>query len=106
MSSTEDGIVYSWGYGILGLGPRVEHSREPKPIPRTLFGANELSPDSRVVSLASGLYNFAVINSGGDLYTWGRNQHGSLGLGHTKPQMFPLRGSAEEIFSRGISADF
>ncbi|XP_003740298.1 RCC1-like G exchanging factor-like protein [Galendromus occidentalis] len=91
LASDEEGRVYCWGYGILGLGPAVGHSSSPKQIPAALFGATELSPNTRVVSLASGLNDFAAINDQGHLFTWGRNQNGCLGLGHEKNQMFPLK---------------
>lgn len=86
----ENGQVFSWGYGVLGLGPKVEHSRNPRLIPPPLFGANELNPDSVPVRLEAGMANFAAVTNRGHLYTWGRNNNGSLGLGHTKSQMFPL----------------
>ena len=80
-----------WGYGILGKGPVVEHSVEPTEIPVTLFGRNEFNPHSKVVSISGGLSQFAAITDSGDLYIWGRNRNGSLGLGHLKDQFFPIK---------------
>lgn len=33
----------------------------------------------------------AAITTDGNLYTWGKNKWGQLGLGHTKDQYFPLQ---------------
>lgn len=88
---TESGEVFVWGYGILGKGPNVEHSVEPSPIPPTLFGRNEFNTDCRVVSVFGGLGQFAALTNAGDLYVWGRNRQGSLGLGHLNNQFFPIK---------------
>lgn len=47
-SFSEDGQVYTWGFGPLGKGPNVTHSKTPTPIPLTLFGQNELTPNAKV----------------------------------------------------------
>ena len=47
--------------------------------------------DNTPVSVVSGLYHLSVTTSGGDLFTWGHNRHGTLGLGHTDDRLFPLR---------------
>ncbi|XP_043239071.1 RCC1-like G exchanging factor-like protein isoform X1 [Amphibalanus amphitrite] len=85
------GEVYVWGYGMLGKGPELDVSKEPSLIPPTLLGRNDFSPDNTPVSVVSGLYHLSVTTSGGDLFTWGHNRHGALGLGHTEDRLFPLR---------------
>ncbi|ELU01947.1 hypothetical protein CAPTEDRAFT_158323 [Capitella teleta] len=87
----DKGDVYVWGYGLLGCGPQVEQSALPMQIPPTLFGKNELNPDAQVVDLQCGLYHFAALTSDGDLFTWGRNMRGALGLGTAKDQYFPYK---------------
>lgn len=89
----ENGDVFTWGYGILGLGPKVEYLEKPTRIPATLFGRNEMSPESRVTSIACGINHMAAINSDNDVYMWGRNKLGCLGLGHTDDKYFPLKTS-------------
>lgn len=86
-----------WGYGILGKGPAVEQSAEPSPIPLTLFGRNEFNPTCKVNSIYAGLSQFAAITDTGDLYIWGRNRQGSLGLGHLNNQYFPIKVSRMKI---------
>ncbi|CAG9796320.1 unnamed protein product [Diatraea saccharalis] len=87
----EQGDVFVWGYGLLGLGPNVQHAAKPKLIPAPLFGRNEFNPECVVDKVACGIGHLAAITNNGDLYMWGRNRHGCLGLGHSKDQNFPLR---------------
>lgn len=87
----EHGDVFTWGYGILGLGPSVDYAKKPTRIPPTLFGKNEMNPNSRVMSISCGISHMAAINSDNDLFMWGRNKFGCLGLGHRDDQFFPLK---------------
>ncbi|CAG9816997.1 unnamed protein product [Phaedon cochleariae] len=80
----DDGNVFSWGYGLLGAGPEAQQSKVPIHIPSTLFGKNHFQVDSKVVKVKCGLYNAAAITNFGDLYMWGRNKYGCLGLGNEK----------------------
>lgn len=87
----ESGDVFVWGFGILGLGPQVEHLKNPTLIPPTLFGRNPFNPENKVISINCGLSHLAAINSDNDLFTWGRNKFGCLGLGHDNDQFFPYK---------------
>ncbi|XP_055684508.1 RCC1-like G exchanging factor-like protein [Lutzomyia longipalpis] len=87
----EHGDVFVWGYGVLGLGPTAECILTPQQIPSTLFGRNEFSKDSVVTSIYSGISHMGAINSDGDLFMWGINKHGCLGLGHRKDMYFPFK---------------
>lgn len=89
----DQGEVFVWGYGILGLGPSVEHRLKPTRIPSTLFGRNDFSPNSRITSIYSGISHMAAINSENDLYVWGKNKFACLGLGHENDQYFPFKAS-------------
>lgn len=44
-----------------------------------------------VTKVACGVGHLAAVTNDGDLYMWGRNRHGCLGLGHGKDQHFPLK---------------
>ena len=46
---TGEGTVYVWGFGILGLGPKVQNVLKPTPIPQTLFGNNPYEPNEKVI---------------------------------------------------------
>lgn len=87
----ENGDVFIWGYGILGLGPKEDHSKEPKQIPATLFGRNEINPNCKVTSISSGITHVGAVNDQNDLFMWGKNKFGCLGFGNTKDQFFPLK---------------
>ncbi|XP_063616327.1 RCC1-like G exchanging factor-like protein [Cydia splendana] len=89
--ANEQGDVFVWGYGLLGLGPNVSNSTKPKLIPPAFFGRNEFNPECVVQQVVCGIGHLAAITNNGDLYMWGRNRHGCLGLGHCKDQHFPMK---------------
>ncbi|XP_011170411.1 RCC1-like G exchanging factor-like protein [Solenopsis invicta] len=91
MILNSEGNVYVWGYGILGLGPQVQKVLKPTMIPPTLFGNNIYNRNVKVTNIYCGISQLAALTNIGDLYMWGCNKFGSLGLGHTKDQFFPLR---------------
>lgn len=83
--------MFVWGYGILGTGPEVKASKVPIRIPKTLFGRNEFQPDSVVDSVVCGVSHIFAVTNLGDMYGWGKNRMGCLGLGTEKDQYFPLK---------------
>lgn len=102
----EDSNVFIWGYGILGLGPRVDYAKVPTLIPPTLFGKNEFNPESRVTSISCGISHMAAINSDDDLFMWGRNKFGCLGLGHKDDQLFPFKAAVgAKVLKVGCGVD-
>uniref|UniRef100_A0A3Q2TVB6 RCC1 like n=1 Tax=Fundulus heteroclitus TaxID=8078 RepID=A0A3Q2TVB6_FUNHE len=87
----EKGEVFVWGYGILGKGPKLSESSTPEMIPPTLFGRSEFNPTVAVVAVRCGLSHFAAVTDGGELFVWGKNVRGCLGIGKTDDQFFPWR---------------
>lgn len=87
----DNGEVFSWGYGLLGVGPNVQNSKVPLQIPDTLFGKNDFQPDCMVENVYCGLSHAGAVTNNGDLYMWGRNRSACLGLGHEKDQYFPFK---------------
>ncbi|XP_076243008.1 RCC1-like G exchanging factor-like protein [Calliopsis andreniformis] len=85
------GEVYVWGYGILGFGPEVKRVPQPTLIPSVLFGKNAYEKNTKVVKIFCGMSQLAALTNVGDLYMWGCNKFGSLGLNHFKDQFFPLK---------------
>lgn len=83
--------VYSWGFGLLGFGPNIQQCIKPTKIPEVLFGLNDFQPDNIVVNIFCGVSHSAVVTSKGDLFSWGRNRNGCLGLRNDKDQNFPLK---------------
>ena len=69
-----DGTVWAWGLnsnGQLGIGG-VSNVYEPTNI-KDLNGKN-------VIAIHAGEYHSIALTSDGDVYTWGANEHGQLGL--------------------------
>ncbi|XP_023818108.1 RCC1-like G exchanging factor-like protein isoform X1 [Oryzias latipes] len=87
----EKGEVFVWGYGILGKGPNLSESSTPELIPPTLFGRSEFSPSAAVSRIRCGLGHFAAVTEGGELFVWGKNIRGCLGIGKRDDQFFPWR---------------
>ncbi|XP_018319637.1 RCC1-like G exchanging factor-like protein [Agrilus planipennis] len=101
----EDGQVFSWGYGLLGAGPKVQYSKKPVLLPEILFGKNEFQTDSKVIKIKAGIGHAAAISNYGNLYMWGRNRSGCLGMGHDKDQPFPFRVSVSGLV-KDVSCGF
>ncbi|XP_066593318.1 RCC1-like G exchanging factor-like protein [Prorops nasuta] len=91
MVLNNEGHVYVWGYGILGLGPEVERVKIPQMIPETLFGKNIYQQNTKIVSIYAGINHLGALTNKGDLFMWGCNKFGSLGLGHQNNQFFPFK---------------
>ncbi|XP_068456968.1 RCC1-like G exchanging factor-like protein [Clinocottus analis] len=87
----ERGEVFVWGYGILGKGPKLSESSTPEMIPSTLFGGSEFNPSVAVTSVRCGLNHFAAVTDRGELFVWGKNVRGCLGIGKKDDQYFPWR---------------
>lgn len=86
-----EGHVFVWGYGILGKGPNLVETALPEMIPPTLFGLTEFSPDVQVSRIWCGLSHFAALTDRGELFVWGKNIRGCLGIGRLEDQYFPWR---------------
>jgi len=84
MLLNEDGEVWVWGYGILGKGPDQQ-------IPPSLFGLTDFKTNVSVRSITCGLGSFAATTNKGELYCWGKNRNGCLGIGSKRDQFFPWK---------------
>jgi alpha-tubulin suppressor-like RCC1 family protein len=96
LAITRDGNLYGWGeakMGQLGLGKQRE-VRIPQRIPIIEEASKQ---EHRVVSCSAGFGHTACLTESGDLYTWGFNIYGQLGLGDRKTRWYP------EKVSRDIS---
>ncbi|KAM3610146.1 uncharacterized protein V6R79_026111 [Siganus canaliculatus] len=81
---TRDGQVYTWGQdsrGQLGLGKRKLDTSSPQHL-------RSLSSLPLVQIAAGGEQSFALSVSGG-VFSWGRNDHGQLGLGDRTDRHIP-----------------
>ncbi|XP_012592732.2 RCC1 and BTB domain-containing protein 2 isoform X1 [Microcebus murinus] len=83
---TSDGEVFAWGYnnsGQVGSG-----STANQPIPRRVTGCLQTKA---VVNIACGqMCSMAVVDTG-EVYVWGYNGNGQLGLGSSGNQPTPCR---------------
>uniref|UniRef100_T1H2N0 RCC1-like domain-containing protein n=1 Tax=Megaselia scalaris TaxID=36166 RepID=T1H2N0_MEGSC len=106
MILNEEGLVYTWGYGILGFGPFVQQGNRPEQLLPPLFGRNDFSDKTSVVSIGSGVFHMGAINSDGDLFVWGKNRFSCLGLGHKKDQFFPFKTAVNgKVLKVGFGVD-
>ncbi|CAM4733826.1 unnamed protein product [Leuciscus chuanchicus] len=79
---TSDGTVYSWGSGSHGqLGHGALTSQDEPQVVEALWGVP-------IRAVSAGSWHSASVSAGGDLYMWGWNESGQLGL--------PSRGLEEE----------
>ncbi|XP_006889726.1 PREDICTED: Williams-Beuren syndrome chromosomal region 16 protein [Elephantulus edwardii] len=86
-----EGHVFVWGYGILGKGPNLVETALPEMIPPTLFGLTDYNPEVQVSRVWCGLSHFAALTNKGELFVWGKNIRGCLGIGRLEDQYFPWR---------------
>ncbi|XP_060066382.1 RCC1-like G exchanging factor-like protein [Ylistrum balloti] len=88
---TEKGHVFVWGYGILGKGPNLESAETPQKIPPALFGQYDLDAQSKLVDISCGISHFMALSDSGNVYSWGKNRSGCLGLYVQRDQFYPLK---------------
>uniref|UniRef100_A0A8D0G975 HECT-type E3 ubiquitin transferase n=1 Tax=Sphenodon punctatus TaxID=8508 RepID=A0A8D0G975_SPHPU len=87
LALNDKGQVYAWGFAIdgqLGLPGMEECVRVPRNI-------KSLS-DIQIVKVACGHYHSFALSKGSEIFSWGQNKYGQLGLGYeykrqTSPQM-------------------
>ncbi len=78
--SIANGVLYCWGandYGQLGTGD-ISPRTTPTPVAR---GAGQVFQNLRVTQVSTGTSHICAVASG-DLYCWGRNADGELGVGY------------------------
>eukprot|EP00930_Biecheleria_cincta_P026010 TRINITY_DN18408_c0_g2_i2.p1 TRINITY_DN18408_c0_g2~~TRINITY_DN18408_c0_g2_i2.p1 ORF type:complete len:1336 (-),score=224.67 TRINITY_DN18408_c0_g2_i2:24-4031(-) len=103
---TDKGTAVSWGrsneFGQLGHGRigTLDFSR-----PAVVAGLPVLY---RVVAVACGESNSIALVSSGEIYTWGANNVGQLGVGDTEARSAPVRlsGVAAGVPFRAVAAGF
>jgi len=81
---TDSGELWTWGengHGQLGVGDTTNR-----------HGPVKVSVShQKVVAVAAGYWHSAAITESGELWTWGYNGHGQLGVGDTKKRHAPIK---------------
>jgi alpha-tubulin suppressor-like RCC1 family protein len=90
--ATAEGNVYVFGsneYGQLGLDSEEEGTaaRQPYLSPRRIITLS----DRFIVDVAAGLHYSVALSGRGEVYVWGLNDVGQLGLGHRLERPSPVR---------------
>lgn len=83
-----DGRVWSWGanpYGELGIGDTVEQIKENVTVPQIVEGL------PYIWEISAGNHYSLATNQNGDVWAWGLNDYGQLGLGHSVNQRSPQK---------------
>lgn len=86
---TDDGEVFAWGQngcGQIGSGSTANQS-----VPRKV---TQVIGTRKAVDIACGQLSSVAVTDSGDVYTWGYNASGQLGLGSTLNQAQPCRVTA------------
>lgn len=77
--------VFAWGtnqYGQLGLGDFED---------RVIICKINFQNNDKIAKLYSGQFHTFSISDNGNIYTWGRNEYGQLGLGNFKDRCIPQK---------------
>ena len=92
---TDEGKLYSWGsndYGQLGISDQTaEMLKTPagiyfRSVPYFISSLRHVF----VVAITSGTYHFAVLSDKGQVFLWGSNSEGQLGMGDFSQRNLPV----------------
>ncbi|XP_048335365.2 ultraviolet-B receptor UVR8 isoform X2 [Ziziphus jujuba] len=88
---TEAGSIYATGlndFGQLGISDDTNYTTEPVEV--TGF-------QREIVQISAGYYHSCAITADGELYMWGKNANGQLGLGKRAPKVVPRPSKVESL---------
>ncbi|XP_068797623.1 E3 ISG15--protein ligase HERC5 isoform X2 [Struthio camelus] len=84
MALSREGELFAWGqntHGQLGVGAQVAHTPEPQ----LVEGLKGIA----LAQIAAGGAHSLAVSLSGAVYSWGKNDFGQLGLGHTEDRDRP-----------------
>jgi alpha-tubulin suppressor-like RCC1 family protein len=88
----QNGLLWAWGSNLYGA-IRPSDGAVGSFAPQQIF----FSETDSVVAVASGAYHGLALSSQGNLWSWGLNSEGQLGLGSKQPVSAPQKVTLEEI---------
>uniref|UniRef100_A0A8D0CL40 Regulator of chromosome condensation (RCC1) and BTB (POZ) domain containing protein 1 n=1 Tax=Scleropages formosus TaxID=113540 RepID=A0A8D0CL40_SCLFO len=86
MALTNEGEVFAWGYNNCGQVGSGSTANQPTPRKVSICLQNKA-----VVSIACGQTSSMAVADNGEVYGWGYNGNGQLGLGNNGNQLTPCR---------------
>jgi alpha-tubulin suppressor-like RCC1 family protein/Ca2+-binding EF-hand superfamily protein len=97
----DDGTVRLWGCNAHGQSGRGYPSKsEPLPMPAVLAGKH------RPLQVSLGERHVAMVDAGGQLWTWGDGELGQLGHGDIRPRLVPTLYSGFDNFARVVCGPY
>ncbi|GAA0174036.1 guanyl-nucleotide exchange factor [Lithospermum erythrorhizon] len=87
---SENGNLYATGlndFGQLGISENQSYTTEPL----------EVSGLKDIVKISAGYHHSSAITADGELYVWGKNANGQLGLGKKAPTIVPVPRKVEYL---------
>lgn len=92
---SNQGHVYMWGRcdsGQLGIGEKWLQESDDEGLlgvsqPHLVDGFD----GEKVVQVACGAFHSAAVTEKGNVYIWGKEDYGMLGIGHSSDQQTPTR---------------
>jgi alpha-tubulin suppressor-like RCC1 family protein len=86
IARTEDGKVYCWGNNILGVfGNGADTYKTFKP------ELNVNLSDKYIIDISCGSYHSLALTNYGEVYAWGLNLCGQIGIGSEEVQLIPKK---------------
>jgi alpha-tubulin suppressor-like RCC1 family protein len=103
---TSDNRVFGWGYN--NIGQVGDGSTSNSPLVEILFPATALADGATIVDMTCSTNTIYVLFSNGQLYGWGNNGFGQLGLGDTTNRSFPtwLNSNVAEMWYSENRSDY